>query len=468
MTLETVRSVGRGWSRPLVPAVAVWPWLLLAIALSLRLGLIIATPHFSPNNDPRDYDQIARSIANGHGFPATLLAAPGSPTALRPPGYPLLLAFVYLLGGHWLAGRVINALLGSLVVLLVYATASMVWDRRHAVIAGALAAVFPPLIALNGSLLSEPLFILLELLVVLGVLRYQGTQRRLLYAIAIGVVCAAAALTRSVGVLLPVAAAVGIWVAPDSSRRQALGSVGAMLVAMALVIAPWAIRNADAFHGAFVPISTQDGITAAGTYNSQAATPGPLYAVWRPPFLVPSFKHLFGDSINEAQMDGIFRNDALSYAEDHPGYALDAIGLDSLRLAYIGPGHAFVNRQWYYEMGIPPSLQPAISLTGDVVIALALIGAAVAVTRMTSRRRRARAARDRRTRFVWLVPLFMFATVVPIQGAFRYRAPVDPFLLWLAAYALVAGGGALKGRREPTATRPPATSRIRNGSMGNR
>jgi 4-amino-4-deoxy-L-arabinose transferase-like glycosyltransferase len=370
-----------------VPVLIAAPVLVTALALLLRLGFIIATPHFSPNNDPADYDHIARSIATGHGFSPTLLAAPGSPSALRPPGYPLLLAFVYMLGGHWLAGRVANALLGSLLVLLVYLIASRLWGRRRAVIAGLLAAVFPPLIALTGSLLSEPLFIVLELLVVLATLRYQDSQRRPLYAAVIGLLIAAAALTRSVGLLLPVVAIVGIWVAPGSTRRQAVGSVAVMLAVMCAVIAPWAVRNAEAFHGAFVPISTQDGITAAGTYNAQAAAPGPTYAVWRPPYLVPGFQHLFDDSIDEAQMDHILRNDAISYAEAHPAYMLDAIGLDTLRLAYVGPGHAVVNRQWYYEMGVPRNMRPWVSLGGEVAIALALLGAGIAATRLMRRRR---------------------------------------------------------------------------------
>lgn len=414
------------------------PLLLPALALLLRLGFIVATPHFSPNNDPADYDHIARSIAAGHGFPATLLAAPGSPSALRPPGYPLLLAFVYALGGHWLAGRVTNALVGSLVVLLVYLITSRLWDRRRGVIAGVLAAVFPPLVALNGSLLSEPLFIVLELLVVLATLRYQDAQRRLPYAALIGILSGAAALTRSVGLLLPVVAIAGIRLAPRSSRRQTLASVATMLAAMCVVIAPWAIRNAAAFDGAFVPISTQDGITAAGTYNAQAGAAGPTYAIWRPPYLVPGLQHLFYDSINEAQMDHVLRDDALSYAGAHPGYVLDAVGLDTLRLAYIGPGSGFVNRQWYYEMGVPRNMQPWISLAGDVAVALALFGVGVAVMRLLRRRRGPPSFSDRRHRFVWLMPLFMYAAVVPIHGAFRYRAPLDPFLLMFAAYAIAS------------------------------
>jgi 4-amino-4-deoxy-L-arabinose transferase-like glycosyltransferase len=420
-----------GSSRTALGLQALWP-------LLLRLAFILATPHFAPNNDPADYDHIARSLASGHGYPPTLLAAPGTPSALRPPGYPLLLAAVYTLGGHWGAGRVVNALLGALAVLLIYLIATGLWDRRHGLIAGGLAAVFPPLIALNGSLLSEPLFIVLELLFVLVVMRYQNGRRRLLYAGLIGALCGAAALTRSIGLLLPVAGIVGMAAAPDATRSQALGSVTAMLAAMCVVIAPWAIRNADAFHGAFVPVSTQDGITAAGTYNARAATSGPLYAIWRPPYFVPGFHHLFGDSIDEAQLDRVLRDDAVSYAAAHPGYALAALGLNTLRLAYIGPHGAAENRQWYYEMDVSRNVRPWASISGGVVIAAAVLGVVAALIRARARRRQAARSSGRRRLFVWLVPFLMYVSVVPIQGAFRYRAPIDPFLVMLAAYAAVS------------------------------
>jgi 4-amino-4-deoxy-L-arabinose transferase-like glycosyltransferase len=422
-----------------------WPVVLAVVALVLRLGLIIATHRFAPNNDPADYDHIARSIANGHGYPPTLLAAPGTPSALRPPGYPLLLALVYLLGGHWLAGRVANALLGVVVVWLVYLIAKVLWTERHGLIAGGLAAIFPPLIALNGSLLSEPLFLVFELLVVWAVLGYQDGRRRLLRAAVIGVLCGAAALTRSVGLLLPIAAIAGLLAAPDTNRRQAVESVTAVLAAMCLTIAPWAIRNASAFHGAFVPVSTQDGITAAGTYNAEAGTSGRLYAVWRPPYLVPAFQHLFGDSVDEAQMDRILRNDAVSYAVAHPGYFLAAIGLDSLRLVNLGPAHSFVSHQWYYEMGVPRRAEAWVSITGDLVIATALLTVVAAGIRARRSADEPRRGGRRRHGFVWLMPVLMYAAVVPIHGGVRYRSPVDPFFVILAAYGVAAASEALRG-----------------------
>jgi 4-amino-4-deoxy-L-arabinose transferase-like glycosyltransferase len=420
--------------------------LILALAFALRAALVLATPHFQPNNDPRDYDQIAIALAHGHGYPPTLLAAPGTPSALRPPGYPYLLAAVYAVVGHsFTAGRLMSAALGVIVVALVYLIGRRLWDRRIALVAAALAACFPPLIALNASLLSEPLFLVLELSVVLAVLAWRSTESGQLYAVAAGVGCGAAALTRSVGLLLTIAAAVGLLTAPAVPRGRRLTGVAVLLASMCVVIAPWTIRNASVFHGAFIPISTQDGITAAGTYNAQAAAPGWSHAVWRPPYFVPAFQHLFRDSIDEARMDSILRHDAVEFALAHPFYALTTTVYDSLRLLNIGPAHHLVSHLWYHEMGVAAGAEAWVSLSADVVIALAAVGSLVVLLRPAERRRR-------HTLFVWLVPLLMYASTVPIHGGVRYRAPLDPFFVLAAAWAIAAVWTVLERERRGVAT----------------
>src|SRR3954470_23851137 len=125
---------------------------ILVVALLARVAVIVATPDFTPIFDPADYHRHAASIAAGDGYPTSRIEA-GSPTAFRPPVYPLALAVVQKLGGGYTAERVIGALLGVVTVLFVFLIARRMWDERVAVVAAALAAVFPPLVVLNASLL---------------------------------------------------------------------------------------------------------------------------------------------------------------------------------------------------------------------------------------------------------------------------------------------------------------------------
>src|SRR3954451_21814301 len=65
--------------------------LILAAAFALRVAVAVYGRHLQQAPDPYDYLRHATSIANGHGFPATVLADPGTPSALRPPAFPYLL-----------------------------------------------------------------------------------------------------------------------------------------------------------------------------------------------------------------------------------------------------------------------------------------------------------------------------------------------------------------------------------------
>src|SRR6187401_3540614 len=93
-----------------------WPvTLLAALALGARLGYVLLYPQLPLQADARDYDRLARSIANGNGF----IDANGQPETLRAPLYPLFVAVLYRLGGDTVSVRVVQAVLGAMVPLVV-------------------------------------------------------------------------------------------------------------------------------------------------------------------------------------------------------------------------------------------------------------------------------------------------------------------------------------------------------------
>src|SRR5438105_8750844 len=136
----------------------------LVLALGLRVAYIATHPlplshdpadyqHFL---DPADYQRFAVSIAAGHGYPKSLYAPGGGPTAFRPPGYPYFLAAVYAVAGdHINLARVLQALLGTISVGLIGLIALRLFGRRAALIALVLAAIYPPLVLSSSTLISE-------------------------------------------------------------------------------------------------------------------------------------------------------------------------------------------------------------------------------------------------------------------------------------------------------------------------
>jgi 4-amino-4-deoxy-L-arabinose transferase-like glycosyltransferase len=416
--------------RPVLPAAIV------ALALLFRCAVVLADTGYLPAHDAYDYDRHAISIAAGDGYPESGYAQDGGPTALRPPAYPYVLGGVYALAADSLtAGRLLNAVLGALAVLLLYLIVAVIWGRRVALLAGALAAVFPPLVLLSRDLLSESLFIVFELAAVLCVLRFRRSGGALRWAVAAGALCGLAALTREVGLLLLVPIALGTWL---SHRRRSVRSLLApalVAISACLAISPWALRNASEF-GRFIPVASSTGFSLAGTYNRVSLEGRVHHAAWRTPVLVPEYSALFDrHGIDEATIDANLRTDATRFAWQHPGYVAEATGANLLRLFYLS-GDSVVG------LGDRPVTQRGIgsgsSLIERLSLAAAVAFALLGVVEIARSQRRARGERwaptvPRGPWFLWAVPILLVAAAAPVNGLPRYRLPADPFLLILAA-----------------------------------
>jgi 4-amino-4-deoxy-L-arabinose transferase-like glycosyltransferase len=414
----------------------VWFGGIVAVALALRIALVLATPHFVPTGDPADYNRNAISIATGHGMAVTQIASPGGPSAYRAPAYPYLLGILYwAVGIHASAGRLLSALLGTLTVALLVAVVSLLWDRRWALAVGGVAAVYPPLIALNASLLSESLFIPLALATALSIDRIARARGYLRWCAAAGALCGVAALTRSVGLLWLLPTMVVAARAGEHRRRSAAG-VLLTAVATVLVLAPWSIRNAEAFH-AFVPLSTEDGFTLAGAYNREAGMAGPFHAVWLDPLSVPSLRPVFArlavrnhGHYNEAQLDSALRDAGLGYLRRHPSQLPVSVWLHSLRMLNLGSNHRFTTAVAYREMNLPHGLWTITSVSAQLVALIALLGialGAVGVIRLQAG-----------PWWLWAMALLTLAATVITAGTPRYRTPADPFLIVLDVLAVKA------------------------------
>lgn len=392
---------------------------ILVVAFVLRLGAVAGTWDAQPWGDPLDYHAHGIALAQAGTYPPTAFAEPGGASALRPPAYPYLLGGLYEVAGAKVnAARLVGVLLGTLSVWLVYLIGLRLWGRREGLWAAGAAAVFPPLVWLSAALLSEVLFVPLVLGVVLLLLELRERPRAALAAAAGGLL-GVAALTRSNGVLLLVAALAAV--VPLRRPRLAF----ALVAAFAIALVPWTLRNAAALD-AFRPLGTQAGYTAAGQWNPEAARADDFRAAWRVPAQVPAFAGLFGrPGLSEAEVEAELRSRALSFAGDDPGHVVAATGLNALRIFELGPGHGFVSGIAHRETGIAKPWRPVVQVSVYLLVLAAAAGA-------WGLRRRAGPL------WVWLFPVLLLAAIVPLLGSPRYRAPVDPFLILLAAGGLVA------------------------------
>ncbi|MFL5824874.1 MAG: ArnT family glycosyltransferase [Solirubrobacteraceae bacterium] len=429
--MQRTRSRGLGAVVPAWPVGRLsWPvavTVIVLVALALRVPLALTSGHLF--GDPSDYQRHAVSIATGHGYPTTQIASSGTPAAVRPPAYPYLVGGLYaLVGIHPDAARLLSAVLGVITVLLIVVLAEQLWGRRVAVIAGAIAAICPSLIALNSTLLSESLFLPLEVGTAIAILALRRGRRPVLMAALVGALCALSTLTRSVAILWLLPAVVAVVLAPASTRRR-VAALAAMLGTCLVLFLPWAIRDAAAFRQ-FVPLTTQGGLTLAGQYNPQSGTD----ELWRIPPQIPSLEHRLAPlyhrpgGVNEAQLNGAMTDYAVRYIRDHPGHVPVAIALNTLRLFNIGDYHQFTTSLAYREMSLPHGLWSLTTIGVQLITVLAI----VALVGRLSGRLRVRLG----TPLVWAVPLLALIATVPTNGSVRYRAPLDPFLILLAAVLL--------------------------------
>lgn len=408
-------------------------WVLLALALVLRLALLVATWDAPLTADPADYDRHARSIASGQGYPESEVAPAGGPTAVRPPGYPYLLGLTYAVTGQGAnGGRLLQSLLGTGDVALIGLLGWRLWGRRVGVASLGLAAVFPPLIVAGASLFTEPLFLVFMLGALLAVLQYRALGQ-LRWTLAGGTLLGLAVLTRENGLALVIPLALGVWTHTPRLSWRALAPTAVLLATAALVVAPWTVRNALAFDE-FVPVTTTAGYTLAGTYSDTSRTDRARPAGWRPASLDPAYVRLLelGPG-GEAEVSDRFMSAVADYVRRHPVYVPTVAYKNTLRLLHLdGTTTARLTITGAY--GLDPRFAVPAVIGSYAVFALGLAGAFTRAARHTPL-------------FFWLTPILLFASVVLVRSLTRFRLPVDPFLILLAALGLVAAWAAMDRRR---------------------
>lgn len=402
---------------------------ILAAALAIRMMVVLVTPDYTPLFDAVEYQHHAVSLADGHGFAPSTVTPLDRRTAFRPPLYPLMLAVVYTVfkaGPD--VGRALGAVLGVLTVLLIYLVALQLWGRTVALVAGGLAAVYPSLAMLNAALLTESPFLAIEVALVLAVLRYRSSRHPGWAALA-GVLCGLAALTRSNGLLLAIPALLGV-LGPGRPAlgRRALVGPAVVIVGAVVAIAPWTIRNAMVFH-AFVPLTTQTGFGIAGTYNDEARVVDGYKSVWQLTTRTREYGPIYTTpGIDEVRADAQVRRRALDFARRDPGYVAQTTGLSVLRtveLAGLPPGGSKADR---IQRGLVVSTASLARWTFYVAVLLGLWGAVCLARRPRG---------ERSPPFMWLVPLLTWAAAVWVLGLPRYRITLEPFVIMLAAVAIV-------------------------------
>lgn len=403
--------------------------LILALAVVLRLGAIAETPDYRPSRDSIQYDQLATSVAHGNGFPPSMFAPGGGPTAFRPPAYPYMLGAVYAVTNDSEdAGRVAGAFVGTATVALVYVLGGALWGTGIGLLSGLIAAIFPPLVLVSVAINSEVLFLPVELAAVAAAVLYRKGRGGNWLLVCAGVASGLAALTRPNGWILLVPVLWAVWGRTSGFSRARLTGMGIAVLATALTVLPWSIRNTIVFDSP-VPLNTATGPILAGEYNDTARDFPDYPGTWLLPLpqVVPELRSIYRRDLNETELDRELTRHSIDHAVNNPGYVVKASVLNALRtfeLAPRAPSAATVDRE---QRGLS---RRAADLDVWTLWGLCLV-AMVGIVAL------ARRAVPKAGAYVWSGPILLVAAAFPVLGQPRYRVPVLPFIVLLAAIGVV-------------------------------
>jgi 4-amino-4-deoxy-L-arabinose transferase-like glycosyltransferase len=394
--------------------------IVLTVALLVRLTWALATRwHPLFDDDAYRYDFTARALADGLGY----VHLDGYPTAFWPPGYSLLVAALYVVfGQHILAAQMLNVVLGTATVGLVYLLGRRLAGHTTALVAAAIVACWPSLIFFTGVTLSEIVFTFFALLGVWLVTSRMAQGRHLALLLASGFVFGFAALIRGQALLLPLVVA-PYWLC-SGVRWPAIGrSLALVAIGMAAIVLPWTIRNAIQLDSP-VLISTNAGVDFWIGHHHNASgdfgTTGGDTLVFSHPELDPVAREVRNNS------DG-FRK-GLRFAATHPTQELLLPFKKLFWLYYNDEEGLKWNESHSAQRFLPAAVRQIFYAVSNVyyftVLALVVLG----FRRWFSVREPGR---------VLLISLVAYWTLVHLVffGDTRFHTPIMPVVALLAALA---------------------------------
>jgi 4-amino-4-deoxy-L-arabinose transferase-like glycosyltransferase len=409
---------------------------ILAVALVLRLGAGYWWQSRLPAGmkfgfgDSEGYWVLARTIARGEAYEY----GPLKYKVFRTPGYPLVLAPLFLASKEppvmW--GRALSALLATAAIGCVAGLARLLFDERTALVAAAIAAVYPEAISTGAFVLSEAPFVplmLLNLIAWTRAWRATDTKQMVAWALAGGVWAGLATLMRPSWLLfIPFAAAIGIALGPNRYKHLRIAAV--MLAGLCVAMSPWWIRNAFVA-GRFVPTSLQvgaslyDGLSPTANGASEMSFVRQFVAEQQTADAQPraSKTGLFED-----RLDRRMRDAALAWARQNFGRVLQLAGIKIWRMWSPLPNAAEFRSA---------TLRLVLALSYTPVLLLALVGVWKYLRR------------DWPYLLLVLPAIYFTCLHMIFVSSIRYRQPAMLPLIVLAAAVIAGGIGLLSKVQSP-------------------
>ncbi|HJZ57997.1 MAG TPA: glycosyltransferase family 39 protein [Gemmataceae bacterium] len=289
---------------------------LYGLAVLARLASLLALGISGPLiEDEPQYFEPAKYLADGQGYCKVPQQSPdgiAQPSAYRMPGPALLLAAVFVVCGPSIeVARVTCLLVASASAPLMYLVARRLSVHPVPIVASVACALYPSWVYYSHYALSEPVYIpaLLFALLVSDLAFRSGSDRQLFLC---GLVWGLAVLVRPHA--LPVGGLIALWGAWSLGFRKG----GLLLAGMALVLAPWVVRNQVQL-GHPVLLATEGGETLLGSNNPYVVDDPNLWGMWVSPTRVPEYEERLRGVQDEVERDRVQNQLGMGFLKENPG-----------------------------------------------------------------------------------------------------------------------------------------------------
>jgi 4-amino-4-deoxy-L-arabinose transferase-like glycosyltransferase len=400
-------------------------WLIMLVALAIRLGYMWQFQHIHPRQGVSvipflfESGNIAHSLATGHGFSSPFRVDTG-PTAWMTPLFPLLLAGIFRLFGAytfhaWTATVLLNISCCTLACVPIYFVGKRIGGIGLASGTAWLWAIFPNAILLPvESMWDASISALLAATILWATLALAESQRLrdwcaygLLWGIAL-------MFNATLAGLFPFLAGWLVYRARQEKREWFKPTAAAVAIIL-LCCVPWTIRNYRVFHR-FVPLRSVLGLQLwlGNNDQTQDVFRGDLHPIYNP---AEREKYISMGEIAYMQQK---KQEAIAYMLTHPAREAHLI---TYRAISIWSGGTPYPLEDFLGM---PSLRFRVVLAFNLVAALGTLCGIVILFR-------------RRSQFA--IPVAAFPLIYPwayylTLALPRYRLPIDPIVMLLLAISI--------------------------------
>lgn len=395
-------------------------WGILIVALLVRIGVIF---FLSPRLDAKEplsidassYHQLAQNLVERRMYISTVDPPydPDLPGTFRPPLTPFFLATIYALCGvnlFW--GRLGLGVISALSCGLVFVLGERLFGRVVGIVAGVIAIGYPLLLLLVHLPLTETLSLFLTLLLLTGCYLYDSQRHQIvLLACGLGILLGFLLLNKFINIIVfPCLVAWAFLKIPTNTLKRLL-ILGIITVIAGLVVLPWTIRNYRIL-GFLVPVNTNGGWTFylgnnPYTEKNLTALEQGISNGWIVPLEVfEPFADLDFNDTRAYEQRAVQL--AFAFIRNHPDQFL-SFAWRKLRIFWSAYPHLLDKLTWY------------------PLAVLSLIGIGLSF------------AAWKKYLLLYLLIVSSMAVPVMFTSMPRFRAPLLPYLMLFASYAVVRG-----------------------------